>query len=129
MKGKSLILVGTLPKRTGSGCHTILVGLSVGIGHSGEILRLKIAPDGEHLVSVSADGSILRWKIPPLPQNVPKENGKAVSPPLAQSPDDQQPPEGKQPSESPPQQPHENQQQPENEQHPTENRLPPPESE
>ena len=37
---------------------------SIGIGHSGEITRVKIAPDGKHLVSVSADGAIIRWRMP-----------------------------------------------------------------
>ena len=36
----------------------------IGIGHSGEITRVKIAPDGKHLVSVSADGAIIRWRMP-----------------------------------------------------------------
>lgn len=36
----------------------------VGMGHSGEVTRVKIAPDGRHIVSVSADGAILRWRYP-----------------------------------------------------------------
>ncbi|XP_066926830.1 cilia- and flagella-associated protein 52-like [Clytia hemisphaerica] len=36
----------------------------VGIGHSGEITRLKICPNQRHIVSVSADGAVLRWKFP-----------------------------------------------------------------
>lgn len=35
-----------------------------GTGHSGDIVRIKISPDGQHIVSVSADGGILRWKFP-----------------------------------------------------------------
>ena len=50
----------------------------VGIGHSGDIVGVKISPDGNHIVSVSADGAILRWKYPttnlyttdPSPQQV-----------------------------------------------------------
>ena len=36
----------------------------VGLGHSGEITRLKICPHGQHIVSVSADGAVLKWKFP-----------------------------------------------------------------
>jgi len=36
----------------------------VGVGHSGEITRLKICPHQNHIVSVSADGAVLRWKFP-----------------------------------------------------------------
>jgi len=36
----------------------------VGIGHSGEITRLKICPYEKHIVSVGADGAILKWKFP-----------------------------------------------------------------
>ncbi|XP_003340387.1 cilia- and flagella-associated protein 52 isoform X1 [Monodelphis domestica] len=36
----------------------------VGVGHSGNIIRMKISPNNEHIVSVSADGAILRWKCP-----------------------------------------------------------------
>ena len=36
----------------------------VGVGHSGEIMRLKICPAQNHIVSVSADGAVLRWKFP-----------------------------------------------------------------
>ena len=38
----------------------------IGRGHSGEINRVMIASDGKHLVSVSADGAIIRWKMPPI---------------------------------------------------------------
>uniref|UniRef100_V9KQM2 Cilia- and flagella-associated protein 52 n=2 Tax=Callorhinchus milii TaxID=7868 RepID=V9KQM2_CALMI len=38
----------------------------VGIGHSGTINRLKISPDMIHIISVSTDGAILRWKFPHL---------------------------------------------------------------
>lgn len=36
----------------------------VGVGHSGEITAVKISPDGRTIVSVSADGAILRWRFP-----------------------------------------------------------------
>ena len=39
-----------------------------GIGHSGEITRVRIAPNGKHVISVSADGAIIRWKMPELEQ-------------------------------------------------------------
>ncbi len=44
---------------------------SQGIGHSGEITRIKIAPNGKHIVSVSADGAIIRWRIPTTEQQQP----------------------------------------------------------
>lgn len=37
---------------------------AIGIGHSGNIQRIKIAPGNTHIVSVSADGAILVWKFP-----------------------------------------------------------------
>ncbi|XP_047143851.1 cilia- and flagella-associated protein 52 isoform X1 [Hydra vulgaris] len=36
----------------------------IGFGHCGEITRLKICPLQKHIVSVSTDGAILRWKFP-----------------------------------------------------------------
>ncbi len=36
----------------------------VGTGHSGDINSVKISPDGRHIVSVSEDGGILRWRYP-----------------------------------------------------------------
>ncbi|NWW53335.1 CFA52 protein, partial [Pedionomus torquatus] len=36
----------------------------IGVGHSGNITRLKICPDKKYIVSVSADGAILLWKYP-----------------------------------------------------------------
>ncbi|NXK80261.1 CFA52 protein, partial [Amazona guildingii] len=36
----------------------------VGVGHSGNITRLKICPGKKNIVSVSADGAILLWKYP-----------------------------------------------------------------
>ncbi|NXL84808.1 CFA52 protein, partial [Alectura lathami] len=39
----------------------------VGVGHSGNITRLKICPGNKHIVSVSADGAILLWKYPDSP--------------------------------------------------------------
>ncbi|KAM6376747.1 cilia- and flagella-associated protein 52 [Pluvialis apricaria] len=38
----------------------------VGVGHSGNITRLKICPEKKYIVSVSADGAILLWKYPGL---------------------------------------------------------------
>ncbi|NXK99042.1 CFA52 protein, partial [Mesembrinibis cayennensis] len=38
----------------------------VGVGHSGNIARLKICPGKKYIVSVSADGAILLWKYPDL---------------------------------------------------------------
>ncbi|XP_030362455.1 cilia- and flagella-associated protein 52 isoform X2 [Strigops habroptila] len=38
----------------------------VGVGHSGNITRLKICPGKKNIVSVSADGAILLWKYPDL---------------------------------------------------------------
>lgn len=38
----------------------------VGVGHSGNITRLKICPEKKYIVSVSADGAILLWKYPDL---------------------------------------------------------------
>ncbi|XP_074777942.1 cilia- and flagella-associated protein 52 [Athene noctua] len=35
-----------------------------GVGHSGNISRLKICPGNKYIVSVSADGAILLWKYP-----------------------------------------------------------------
>ncbi|XP_066836432.1 cilia- and flagella-associated protein 52 isoform X2 [Anser cygnoides] len=39
----------------------------VGVGHSGNITRLKICPGNKYIVSVSADGAILLWKYPDFP--------------------------------------------------------------
>ncbi|XP_048821109.1 cilia- and flagella-associated protein 52 isoform X1 [Lagopus muta] len=36
----------------------------IGVGHSGNITRLKICPEKKYIVSVSADGAILLWKYP-----------------------------------------------------------------
>ena len=36
----------------------------VGVGHSAEVSRVRVAPDGCHVVSVSVDGAILRWRMP-----------------------------------------------------------------
>ena len=36
----------------------------LGTGHSGDIMRVKICPKQQHIVSVSADGAVLRWKFP-----------------------------------------------------------------
>ncbi|XP_011814035.1 PREDICTED: cilia- and flagella-associated protein 52 [Colobus angolensis palliatus] len=36
----------------------------VGVGHSGDITRIRISPGNQYIVSVSADGAILRWKYP-----------------------------------------------------------------
>ncbi|CAI8045501.1 Cilia- and flagella-associated protein 52 [Geodia barretti] len=37
----------------------------IGIGHSAEVTKVKVAPNGCHAVSVSVDGAILRWKMLP----------------------------------------------------------------
>ncbi|CAF5115285.1 unnamed protein product [Rotaria magnacalcarata] len=37
---------------------------SVGIGHGSEVKKVKICPNTQHIISVSADGSIFRWKFP-----------------------------------------------------------------
>ncbi len=36
----------------------------IGEGHSGDITKVKIDPSGGHVVSVSEDGAILRWRYP-----------------------------------------------------------------
>ncbi|KAI8850812.1 quinon protein alcohol dehydrogenase-like superfamily [Chytridium lagenaria] len=36
----------------------------IGIGHSTDIMKVKISPDQRHVVSVSADGAIFRWSFP-----------------------------------------------------------------
>ena len=36
----------------------------VGVGHSGNITRIRVSPGNQYIVSVSADGAILRWKYP-----------------------------------------------------------------
>lgn len=36
----------------------------VGVGHSGNIKRIRISPGNRYIISVSADGAILRWKYP-----------------------------------------------------------------
>lgn len=36
----------------------------IGIGHSAEVTKVKISPNGQHILSVSVDGAILRWKFP-----------------------------------------------------------------
>jgi WD40 repeat protein len=43
----------------------------IGIGHSAEVTKVKAAPNGCHAVSVSVDGAILRWKMPPTPLLAP----------------------------------------------------------
>lgn len=43
----------------------------IGVGHSGEITGVRISPDGQHIVSVSNDGAIMRWKYPCSPQTTP----------------------------------------------------------
>lgn len=40
----------------------------VGVGHSGEVTKVKVSPDGYHAVSVSVDGAILRWQLSHNPQ-------------------------------------------------------------
>ncbi|KAJ3195774.1 Cilia- and flagella-associated protein 52 [Irineochytrium annulatum] len=36
----------------------------VGIGHSTDIMKVKVSPDQKHVVSVSADGAIFSWNFP-----------------------------------------------------------------
>lgn len=36
----------------------------VGLGHSGSISRVVIAPDEQHIVSVGTEGGIFIWKVP-----------------------------------------------------------------
>nr|XP_021511681.1 cilia- and flagella-associated protein 52 [Meriones unguiculatus] len=36
----------------------------VGVGHSGHIMGIRVSPGNKHIISVSADGAILRWKFP-----------------------------------------------------------------
>lgn len=36
----------------------------VGVGHSGNITRIRVSPGNQYIISVSADGAILRWKYP-----------------------------------------------------------------
>ncbi|KAK3728613.1 hypothetical protein QZH41_011696, partial [Actinostola sp. cb2023] len=38
----------------------------VGIGHCGDVQRVKICPRSKYIISVSNDGSVLRWKYPPV---------------------------------------------------------------
>ncbi|KAJ3300742.1 Cilia- and flagella-associated protein 52 [Borealophlyctis nickersoniae] len=37
----------------------------VGIGHSTDIMKVKISPDEKHIVSVSAEGAVFTWSFPP----------------------------------------------------------------
>lgn len=37
----------------------------IGVGHSAEVTKVKISPNGQHILSVSVDGAILRWRFPP----------------------------------------------------------------
>lgn len=37
----------------------------VGVGHSSAVQRLRICPNNKLLVSVSDDGAIFLWKMPP----------------------------------------------------------------
>ncbi|KAI8814379.1 quinon protein alcohol dehydrogenase-like superfamily [Cladochytrium replicatum] len=36
----------------------------VGIAHSTDIMKVKISPDQRHIVSVSAEGAVFRWRFP-----------------------------------------------------------------
>jgi WD40 repeat protein len=36
----------------------------VGLGHSTDITKVKVSPDGKQIVSVSAEGAIFRWELP-----------------------------------------------------------------
>ncbi|KAG8128922.1 hypothetical protein E2320_015636 [Naja naja] len=68
---RKFYIVFSLLYTTGGDDHLVKVWdynegevISVGIGHSGSITRLKICPNNKLIVSVSADGAILRWKYP-----------------------------------------------------------------
>lgn len=37
----------------------------VGIGHSSDITKVRISPDGKHIVSVSQDAAVLTWQFRP----------------------------------------------------------------
>lgn len=36
----------------------------IGVGHSGNIMGIRVSPGNQYIISVSADGAILRWKYP-----------------------------------------------------------------
>jgi WD40 repeat protein len=36
----------------------------VGLGHSTDITKVRISPDGRKVVSVSSEGAIFQWNIP-----------------------------------------------------------------
>lgn len=36
----------------------------VGVGHSTDITKVRISPDGKHIVSVSLDAAIMTWNMP-----------------------------------------------------------------
>jgi len=41
----------------------------VGIGHSGNVLRVRVCPNLQYIVSVSQDGAVLIWKFPEEAEN------------------------------------------------------------
>lgn len=65
--------VSTTSRNCFSGGHDHLVKVwdynegevtHVGVGHSGNIMGIRVSPGNQYIVSVSADGAILRWKYP-----------------------------------------------------------------
>jgi WD40 repeat protein len=54
--------------------------MCVGTGHSSEILKTRISPDQKHIVSVSADGAIFRWKFPWDNLDKPRQSAADSSP-------------------------------------------------
>jgi WD40 repeat protein len=62
--------------------------LNAGYGHSSPITRVAISPDSQILVSTSADGAIMVWRINGVRTNS-EENVQLVSPPLASKREEQ----------------------------------------
>jgi WD40 repeat protein len=36
----------------------------IGVGHSAQIVGVKVAPNNRFIISISSDGAILKWKFP-----------------------------------------------------------------
>ena len=36
---------------------------AVGIGHSSDVTKVRVAPNGQYMVSVSAEGAIMSWNL------------------------------------------------------------------
>jgi cilia- and flagella-associated protein 52 len=43
--------------------------VAIGLGHGGEVRRVRICPNNRNIVSVGEDGSILRWRLPNVNSN------------------------------------------------------------